>query len=376
MDRQGCWSIARGVCSQWPNLNLIFPSYLERWLQMVLPISEGASAYLEIAQQNEHLFFIGCFSLCQDSIYTRILYLYMLCYHRAAMPMCARSFYWLTGIRGYHHDCSELLQYCHNQLPKARVSVPNRRWTELYQAWQNMPRWTSAFTLSLCHTDRSLKKKLLVSWSLLTPSACMATTVIWKSATQTAISGICESEVASSMSKAGHRDRMWARYTSPVLPAVIRNQSTNIALKILEQTTRPARFNQCLGFSCFNHWIPIQWQLPQVWYRAKRPKSLALDAENRKDKASLHKCKLARASWVTMWLCDAKTLWSWGTWKIWHSSTTVTAKGRKVQLLWVDHDEKSHWLARSGRSTCWWMHTRNTCHHVNASAHAMTRSNG
>lgn len=42
---------------------------------MVLPISEGASAYLEIAQQNEHLFFIGCFSLCQDSIYTRILYL-------------------------------------------------------------------------------------------------------------------------------------------------------------------------------------------------------------------------------------------------------------------------------------------------------------
>lgn len=89
-----------------------------------------------------------------------------------------------------------------------------------------------------------------------------------------------------------------------------------------------------------------------------------------------YKCKLARASWVTMWLCDAKTLWSWGTWKIWHSSTTVTAKGRKVQLLWVDHDEKSHWLARSGRSTCWWMHTRNTCHHVNASAPAMTLSNG
>lgn len=87
MDRQGCWSIARGVCSQWPNLNLIFPSYLERWLQMVLPISEGASAYLEIAQQNEHLFFIGCFSLCQDSIYTRILYLYYICYV-ITEPLC------------------------------------------------------------------------------------------------------------------------------------------------------------------------------------------------------------------------------------------------------------------------------------------------
>ena len=54
---------------------------------MVLPISEGASAYLEIAQQNEHLFFIGCFSLCQDSIYTRILYLYYICYV-ITEPLC------------------------------------------------------------------------------------------------------------------------------------------------------------------------------------------------------------------------------------------------------------------------------------------------
>ena len=62
--------------------------------------------------------------------------------------------------------------------------------------------------------------------------------------------------------------------------------------------------------------------------------------------------------------------------KKWHGSTAVTTKTRKMQLLWVDTEEKSHWLAwLAVYLQVRWMHTRNTCLHDNVGAHALTLSN-
>lgn len=288
MDRHGCWSIPRGVCSQWPNLNLIFPSYLERWLQMVLPISEGALAYLEIAQQNEHLFFIGCFSLCKDTMYTRILYLYMLCYHRAlclcapvvstdslvsgAITMTVQN-YCSTVTTNFPkqeslyqtedgQNCTKLDKTCLAELrlshcPYVTLTDLSRRncWS-LEVSWHLLPVWPPLQSESLPRRLQSLE-----SASLSSHLACPKQDIETE----------CEHDIPPP--------------SSPQLSAI--NLQTLPSKYLNKPWTRPARFNQCLGFSCFNHWIPIQWQLPQVWYRAKRPKSLALDAENRKDKASL-----------------------------------------------------------------------------------------